>query len=284
MPFKLEEERLRGIFESVSDGIVVVDRYLRVIGINPAAEVMINRKKEEVVQKLMLGEILSCTDSDGAGLEEISVSVSDSLQGKSETSRELEITIFEKNGKRLSVPGLFVLAPCSTDADPYGFILMRDIQKRVLESELIERERIDPLSGLYARAFFDELYEKEVRRAVRHGGRLGVLIIELQNLEKIVDPAKNPLSESLIRQVGQLIKNATREVDAAARYKNNEFIVLLLDSDLSRAALVGQRIRGRLKALSSEAALSPPLKFRLGAAVAEKEYELLLKRAKEALK
>jgi diguanylate cyclase (GGDEF)-like protein/PAS domain S-box-containing protein len=284
MPFDLQKERLRGIFDLTSDGILILDHYLRITGLNPAAEVMIGWNTDEVVEKMMLGEVASCTDRNGIRLEEFSLPPQELVPEGKVWSRELEISILRKDGRNVWLPGVFIFTPSSVEGDPYGYILMRDIEKRVLEGELIERERIDATSGLYTRAFFDDLYEKEVRRAIRHGGLLGVLIIELQNLDKITDKEKNPIGESVIKQLGRLIQGTTREVDTAARYRSNEFVVLFLESDLSRASLVGQRIRDRIKALNVDVGFTPPLKFRIGVAVADQDYGSLLKRGREALK
>jgi diguanylate cyclase (GGDEF)-like protein/PAS domain S-box-containing protein len=284
MPFNLQKERLRGIFEQTSDGILVLDRYLRVIGLNPAAEVMIGWNASQVAEKMMLGEVASCTDRNGIRLEEFSLPPSELVPEGKVWSRELEITILRSDGRNVWLPGVFIFSPSSAEGDPYGYILMRDIGERVLEGELIERERIDSVSGLYTRAFFDDLYEKEVRRAIRHGGLLAVLIVELQNLDKITGKEQNSIDESVIKQLGRQIKATTRAVDTAARYKSNEFVVLLLDSDLSRTTLIGQRVRDRIKALSAEAGFTPSLKFRIGVAVADHDYGSLLMRGREALK
>lgn len=287
MPFNLEKEGLKGIFEQASDGILIVDRYLRLIGLNQAAEVITGWNAAEIVDQMMLGDLLYCTDSNGTRLEEFSLPPPDLAPKNASWTRELEITIYRKDGLHVWVPGVFIFASLSEgnqEGAPYGYVLMRDIGKKVLEGELIERDRIDPISGLYTRSFFDELYEKEIRRAVRHGGYLGAVIVELQNLEKIMDTGTARGGEDVLGKVARLVRSTTREIDTVARYKGNEFVVLLLESDLSRTNLIEQRIRDRLKAFNTEMQLMPPLKYRIGTAVADQDYGSLLKRARETLK
>jgi|GEM_PF-5812181 len=284
MPLNLEHECLRGVYEQASDGIVVVDRRLRVIGLNPAAEMMSGWDAEEIVDKMTLGDLLLCSDGDGTRLEEFSLPPPEIVPPKGGWTREVEITVLRKDGQHFWAPGVFIFSTGSGEAGPYGFLLMRDVEKRVLQSEMIEKERIDSLSGVYTRSFFDELFEKEARRALRHGGFLGVVVIEFQNLGTITDSQNSSGAESAIRVLGQLIRTSTREVDLPARLGFGEFAILLLDSDIAKTARVGQRVREKIELLNSSSHFSQPLKYRIGTAVSDHGYDALLKRAQDALK
>jgi diguanylate cyclase (GGDEF)-like protein len=117
--------------------------------------------------------------------------------------------------------------------------------------ELIHQARVDPLTGLPNRRAFEELLEQAHKRAVREGGCLVVLFLDLDDFKRVNDTLGHALGDAVLRAFSERVRTAVREVDVVARLGGDEFVVLLDSPEAPDAAdTVVRKI---------EAALAPPL-------------------------
>ncbi|MFZ4738170.1 MAG: diguanylate cyclase [Bradymonadia bacterium] len=107
----------------------------------------------------------------------------------------------------------------------------------------------DGLTGLATRRVFDERIEAMVQRAERLGGRIGLILSDIDHFKKLNDTYGHPFGDVVLRQVAQVAKRAVRKVDLAARYGGEEFVVLLDDASEEGAVLLAERIRKDVEAL-----------------------------------
>ena len=115
--------------------------------------------------------------------------------------------------------------------------------------EVLARE--DGLTGLPNRRAFDDALSTEYRRARRGGKSLSLIILDVDWFKSFNDRYGHPAGDECLRQIGKVIKNAIfRPGDIAARYGGEEFVMLLLDTDETGAALIGERIRQAVSLLS----------------------------------
>ncbi len=100
----------------------------------------------------------------------------------------------------------------------------------------------DGLTGLVNHKTFYEILEKELWRSRRYGGRISLIMIDVDNLKKINDAYGHRAGDKVIKEVSRRIKECIRQIDTAARYGGDEFAVILLNSLLDDAAVVAQRM------------------------------------------
>jgi diguanylate cyclase (GGDEF)-like protein len=100
----------------------------------------------------------------------------------------------------------------------------------------------DGLTGLVNHRTFYEILEKELWRLRRYGGQISLLMVDVDNLKKINDAYGHRAGDKVIRDISKRIKECIRQIDTAARYGGDEFAVILLNSSLSDAAIVAQRM------------------------------------------
>ncbi len=125
-----------------------------------------------------------------------------------------------------------------------------DDANAALREHNIELERLsmtDGLTGLYNRRYVMNEFDKEIQRAERHERKLAVLMIDVDRFKLYNDTHGHLAGDEVLRGIGTVIEDATRDPDVPARYGGEEFIVLLPDCDLAGAIDAAERIRQRLE-------------------------------------
>jgi diguanylate cyclase (GGDEF)-like protein len=100
----------------------------------------------------------------------------------------------------------------------------------------------DGLTGLYNHVYFKHRLGEEIRLADRKGMPCSLLMIDLDNLKQINDSFGHPVGDAAIRHVAGILKTLLRSGDTAARYGGEEFVVILPETSLLEAALIGNRL------------------------------------------
>jgi len=122
---------------------------------------------------------------------------------------------------------------------------------KVIELSIYERtERsavTDGLTGLYNHAFFLQALRQEVLRSKRHGLRLALLLLDLDDFKRVNDERGHVEGDRVLMKAAAVVREGVREIDVAARYGGEEFAVLLPDTSRLGAFVVAERIRRRIE-------------------------------------
>jgi len=157
---------------------------------------------------------------------------------------------------------------------------MRDHLQRIVVT--------DALSGCYNRRGLNQLAEREVSRAVRLKKDLAVLAIDVDHFKRINDDYGHLTGDEVIREIGDLLRETSREVDVVARFGGEEFTILAPDSNDEGGLILADRV---LHAFRAHAFRSLPPEVRvtvsIGVAAApardDEIAKTLFARADEAL-
>jgi diguanylate cyclase (GGDEF)-like protein len=101
----------------------------------------------------------------------------------------------------------------------------------------------DSLTELHNRKHFMEALTDEVARAARHRRPFAVMMLDTDYFKKYNDTFGHLAGDALLKKVGVIIKESLRNVDDAARYGGDEFIILLSEVGREQALKVAERIR-----------------------------------------
>jgi diguanylate cyclase (GGDEF)-like protein len=124
-------------------------------------------------------------------------------------------------------------------------------QSRQLSSELAEwqlRANTDAMTGLLNRRAFLNLAEQQVAYARRYGGGLAAVVADIDHFKAVNDTHGHAVGDIAIREVAQRLKQAARDSDLVARFGGEEFVVLLMASDLESARVYAERVRAAIAA------------------------------------
>ena len=118
-----------------------------------------------------------------------------------------------------------------------------------LETVQSDRERyrwlanIDGLTGCLNRRAFMEKLERELERVGRYNVELSILMIDVDRFKKFNDTMGHLAGDSVLRQLGELLRTEARSVDLAARYGGEEFVIVLPDTGPEGALIFAERVR-----------------------------------------
>jgi diguanylate cyclase (GGDEF)-like protein len=109
----------------------------------------------------------------------------------------------------------------------------------------------DPVTGCMNHRAMRYRLQEEIGRAYRTDGRLACLLLDLDNFKLVNDRYGHPAGDAVLREVAQALMGEFRAFDRVARYGGDEFVVILPNTDLERAAAAAGRALDRLSRLSS---------------------------------
>jgi diguanylate cyclase (GGDEF)-like protein len=112
-----------------------------------------------------------------------------------------------------------------------------------------DRAETDAVTGLGNRGSFNERLEALTTNPAAQPCAL--VMIDLDGLHDYNNRYGHPAGDAALKLVGSAIASAVRDRDQAFRYGGDEFAVLLPRTDLSRAAVVAERIRKAINDLGS---------------------------------
>jgi diguanylate cyclase (GGDEF)-like protein len=117
------------------------------------------------------------------------------------------------------------------------------IKDREQQKELAVR---DGLTNLYNRRAFGELLAQAVAREDRQGGRLALILLDLDHFKKLNDTYGHPAGDEALRATARVLTQHLRKGDQAARYGGEEFVVILPGTEEEGALHLADRVREAL--------------------------------------
>jgi diguanylate cyclase (GGDEF)-like protein len=116
--------------------------------------------------------------------------------------------------------------------------------------ELVQRQAVtDELTGLFNHRRFQEVVSAEVERARRFEQPLGLFMLDIDDFKEINDTHGHQQGDLVLREVGRVLKDSSREIDEPARYGGEEVAVALPQTDLEGSYLLAERVRTAIEAL-----------------------------------
>jgi diguanylate cyclase (GGDEF)-like protein len=132
--------------------------------------------------------------------------------------------------------------------------------KRVLGEARLKKERskhlkelkqlaiTDALTGLYnSRHFFAQI-KNEIQRHNRYSRALSMMILDIDLFKNYNDSWGHLEGDKVLMGIGKTINSCLRSMDTAYRYGGEEFTILLPETKLQKACVVGERIKDKISA------------------------------------
>ncbi|MFD4841021.1 GGDEF domain-containing protein [Achromobacter sp. NPDC058515] len=133
----------------------------------------------------------------------------------------------------VTVPGLFLAL----------LLMIQTSQSEKMQAALT----FDSLTQAYSRrSILDEL-EHELQRCERAGGKLAVLVLDIDHFKSINDRYGHAAGDTALRHYAQVVQNAVRASDRFGRLGGEEFVLLMYDCDPARALVHAQRVCDALR-------------------------------------
>ncbi len=101
----------------------------------------------------------------------------------------------------------------------------------------------DTLTGLLNHRYFQERLNEEIYRAERYRRPLSLLLLDIDNFHCYNQNYGYSAGDSALKQISSIMRENTRQADTVSRYGPEEFMVILPETRLRQAVVVGERIR-----------------------------------------
>jgi diguanylate cyclase (GGDEF)-like protein/PAS domain S-box-containing protein len=140
-----------------------------------------------------------------------------------------------------------------------GFVVViRDVSHRKAAEEELQRAFLmvealagaDGLTGIANRRRFDEVLDREWRRAQRDRSPCSLLLVDVDHFKNYNDIYGHISGDQCLRSAAETIANVLhRPADLLARYGGEEFAVILPDTDSDGAVAIAEQIRAAVESL-----------------------------------
>jgi two-component system, cell cycle response regulator len=155
--------------------------------------------------------------------------------------------------------------------------------------ETVEMAILDPLTALHNRRYMASHLKTLFEEAAQRGKPLSVLVLDIDHFKTINDSHGHDAGDSVLREFAMRLRRSIRGIDLACRLGGEEFVVVMPDTDLGKAYLVGERLRQCIATapfFAGERVGGLDVTASIGVAALEfpdDTPELILKRADQAL-
>jgi diguanylate cyclase (GGDEF)-like protein len=141
---------------------------------------------------------------------------------------------------------------------------------KMLNIELEYISHRDPLTHLYNRRYFTEEVEKRKSVSIRNNTPICIVMLDIDKFKNINDTYGHLIGDKVIIEVAKSLNKYLRNSDIVARFGGEEFIILLENSDLQNSFDVAEKIRQKIEeSLISSEESQKPIKFTASFGVAQ---------------
>lgn len=109
--------------------------------------------------------------------------------------------------------------------------------------QAISTAEIDPLTKTYNRRGLDRQAAIAIAQAKRHNRTVSLLYIDLDDFKTINDQHGHHIGDRVLRDLGQILIDETRDGDTVCRFGGDEMGVLLPETEEGVATETAERIR-----------------------------------------
>jgi diguanylate cyclase (GGDEF)-like protein/PAS domain S-box-containing protein len=256
-PSAVIPERVNAAFDTLSEGVMIVDEEEQILLTNKAFFVLLGTKasalKWERVSKQKSGTELPW-------LEVLKT-------GNSVIGAQFNLVPDEGDTIRFAINASPILSP---EGDPQGVLITLDditeleeqnvqLQSMVLqmernEAQLQEKNKEldylatrDALTGCLNRRSFSDQFEALFGAACADGSELSCIMVDLDHFKSVNDNFGHGVGDEVIKMLAEVLKMNTRKEDLVGRYGGEEFCLVLPGAPLRNSAWCcpGRRWRWR---------------------------------------
>ena len=214
------------VLDNIANGVIILDNFLQVMEMNPAAEKILNCTEDSVVNKPFNNLFPSHQH------------LTKHLQGTGEFKTEI---VIEHTGT-FEFRAFPIIN--STNEIQGRIIMLYDITAwKLAELELRKQAITDPLTGIYNRRHFFTLAEASFQQARRYHNPLSILMIDLDHFKNVNDTYGHAAGDQVLQAFAGHLMKTMRTADICGRYGGEEFVILMPETSCGSAALSADRIR-----------------------------------------
>ena len=257
--------RVNAAFDTLSEGLVILDNDEQIVLANSAFCEMVERNTTELLGfKLSDMKWNDPVEDAGDFLCPWLIAMS---TGESSIGEMLLLDINPKDRRMLTINS----APIhDSEKNLQGILLTFDdvteieVQKQQLQQTVSDLESSkqeiqrqnkelhflatrDPLTGCLNRRSFNDLFAESFNHARSHHLELTCIMVDIDHFKRVNDNYGHGIGDDVIKLLADVLNSCTRDEDIVSRYGGEEFCIVLPGINISEALSVAERIRLKVK-------------------------------------
>ncbi len=117
------------------------------------------------------------------------------------------------------------------------------IENANLYNQTREMSNTDALTGLANRRQFQTVLENEIAEAKRYGSSFSLIMLDIDHFKYYNDTHGHIQGDEVLREVAQSLRKNIREIDLAARFGGEEFVILMTKTSKEGARAAAEKLR-----------------------------------------
>ncbi len=227
------------------EGVYVVDRKRKIIFWNEGSERITGYSKEEVINSFCYQNILQHVDSSGKQLCLNGCPLHKTLQDG--IIREAHVFLKHKDGHRIPIMVKTLPIYDSEQNIVAAIEVFTDerFQRQIYDEniELKDKLRIDPLTQIANRNFFDFQINKRLEEAKLFSNTFGILMIDIDRFKNINDTYGHLVGDEILKIVAHTLSSNVAKTDLVSRWGGEEFVAIVNVSNKDDLVKVAERLR-----------------------------------------
>ncbi|MFD0587359.1 histidine kinase N-terminal 7TM domain-containing protein [Paenibacillus sp. GCM10027627] len=232
------------LFESMGDGVVVLDRDNRLVDYNPAAAVVIPELSPNAIG--MSIEPLWKKHTEAVLVEPIASVEGEESGGADSRSLQAEVE-WKINGQTFHYQIRASTVRKRIGHDIGKLMVWIDITERVrLQEQLRKQAYYDGLTGIYNRTHFMQLNESLLASAAANGEPFSILLFDIDYFKRVNDDYGHDAGDQALNHVVDICRSVLRPDDVLARYGGEEFVLAMPGLNREQAVGAAERLRAAI--------------------------------------
>ncbi len=263
-PKSVVPDRVRTAFNTLSEGVMIIDDKEQIIMANNAFAEKINKNADDLLgvsassfkwqhinRELREADSkMPWIDAIKEGVNKIGVALKLSTRGSGVRKLSANCApIHDDNGK---TRGALITFDDVTDIQETNVLLENAVSTLQKNESEIKRKNVelevlaarDPLTGCYNRRAFFDLFETAYDESEKTENPLACIMLDIDHFKSINDRFGHTIGDEAIRLISDVLNNHCEHKGAiVGRYGGEEFCIVLPDANIDKAADVAERLR-----------------------------------------
>ncbi|GAX61989.1 response regulator [Candidatus Scalindua japonica] len=245
-------EFFKSIVNSVREHIVVINQKGMIQYVNTAWIDFGIANQLDITSEWQQVNYLEVCDKAAENDEEYGKTAADGIRGVARNKLDsfyMEYPCHSKDEKRWFI---MRVTPLNWQYPDHLVISHQNITERKLAEEEIQRcSRLDGLTGLANRRFFNEFLNKEWRRCERLRQPLSLILLDVDHFKLFNDHYGHVAGDECLKKIGTVLNSyAKRPSDLSARYGGEEFALILGNIDIRESTQIANAILHSIRDLA----------------------------------
>lgn len=237
------------LFDSMEDGVLVLDMQDRIVEMNPAAGRFLQVNPGQLVGRRVMEALTNWEGLNQPFWEQPQTRMEIIVAQEIPCCLDLSITPLVDARKRyvgrvLVFRDITLLKKNETILKEVNAQLNKQLDEiRFLRDQLHEQAIRDPLTNLFNRRYLEEQLSKELARAKREFYPLSLILMDIDQFKRVNDTCGHRVGDESLQALANILVTRIRQFDVACRYGGEEFVIIMPRMTVEKAYERAETIR-----------------------------------------